>query len=147
MYPAFKKRLHLYQYSLSITLLIWAVTSLHEALLPVLFQTECKCWIMIKSPRLFVTCHSVDLERTWPIFCYFYMEHRAWEIRSVPVPYFSSLLWWCICRVLATDICCIYACFDYRFPDFAEISWLVHFVLVFSSKHVDRSRSQLRNCC
>ncbi|XP_066021982.1 uncharacterized protein [Pocillopora verrucosa] len=30
---------------------------------------------------------------------------------------------------------------------FAEISWLVHFVLVFSSKHVDRSRSHLRNCC
>ena len=66
MYPAFKKRLHLYQYSLSIKLLIWAMTSLHEALLPALFQTECRCWIMIISPRLFFTCYSVDLVlRMW----------------------------------------------------------------------------------
>ena len=45
-----------------------------------------------------------------------------------------------------TDAHCINACFDYHFPDFAAISWLVHAVLVFSSKHADRSRSQLRNC-
>ena len=47
-------------------LLIWAMTSLHEALLPALFQTECRCWIMIISPRLFFTCYSVDLVlRMW----------------------------------------------------------------------------------
>ena len=46
-----------------------------------------------------------------------------------------------------TDIYCICDCFDYPFPDFAEIGRLVHFELVFSSKDAERSRSQLRNCC
>ena len=37
-------------------------------------------------------CYSVDPGSAWPIFWWFYMERRALELRSVSVPYFSSLL-------------------------------------------------------
>ena len=93
------------------------------------------------------TCYSVDPESAWPIFWWFYMERRAWELRSVSVPYFSSLLCHATFECKNWYILHLWM-FGLSFSRFCG-NTLACPVCVgfFPSKHADRNKSQLGNCC